>query len=81
MKDDVLVIIDSDTSQIAGWLVGEEMASLPEHIKNGYPDLADGFAGGTIKGQKIKPAADKLFKADHFEIKNGNISEKIQETT
>lgn len=70
------VLILYDTS-IKAWLVNEPLENAEAHIQNGYPDLLEGYQAGTVKAEVIDISDEDSFKADLYEIVDGQVTRKI----
>jgi len=47
------ILVFNTHNEIKAWLVGETIESAPQHIANGYPDLAADYATGIVIAQEI----------------------------
>ena len=75
-----ILIIHTDT-KIIGWLAGEPIESAPDHIPH-YLDYidADGnpanYDPATVQAQIIDVPEEDKFRADLYEVVNGEIVRK-----
>lgn len=67
----VLVLYTSEG--IKAWLVNETFENVPEHIKNGYPELLPAFESKELKAEIIEVPEEDVFRADIYTIKTGII--------
>ena len=75
------VLIMRNDTEILAWLISEDLASVDDHIKNGYPHLETAHLSGALKTEIIS-APDELFHktiaaVDSFEIAAGKVQKKL----
>lgn len=70
------ILVLTDSGGIKAWLVGEPLESAEAHIKNGYPDLLEGYQVGTVKAEVIDVPEEDAFKSDLYEVNQGQIVRK-----
>lgn len=66
MKEKVLIIHDGE--KIQAWLVGEPPESLKDHIRNGYPHLADAHVSGALKVEVIEIDEKEKFRSESYSL-------------
>lgn len=70
------ILILYDNTGIKAWLVGESLESAEIHIKNGYPELLEGYQAGTVKAEVIDIPEEDAFRSELYEINQGKIVRK-----
>ncbi len=74
----VKVLVMFDSSNILAWLVNEDISVVEEHIRNGYPQLMEGYLVGEVIAKNIKVPEQNQFRSDLYRVSAGEVVQAIE---
>jgi len=64
------VLLFNTADEMFGWLIDEPISLAEEHIRNGYPELLDGWLAGDIIASELSVPEIFIYRPELYEVVN-----------